>query len=82
MNRVLILLLTLSLLGQLGFSFYYSSAILTQNTNLSNNKELNKQLKERREMLEEQLADFNSLKNIKNLVDPSYQTVTNKILLK
>jgi len=68
MPKFFITIISLSLVIQIIFSFFYSSDIITQNTNLANNQTKYNSLKLEVESLEKQLSDINSIKNISTKV--------------
>jgi len=68
MPKFFITIISLALIVQIIFSFFYSSDIITQNTNLTNNQTKYNSLKLEVESLEKQLSDINSIKNISTKV--------------
>lgn len=69
MPKFFITIISLALITQIIFSFFYSSNIITQNTNLANNQTNYNSLKLEVESLEKQLSDINSIKNISTKVN-------------
>jgi len=75
MPKFFITIISLALIIQIIFSFFYSSDIITQNTNLANNQTKYNSLKLEVESLEKQLSDINSIKNISTKINPNSQFI-------
>lgn len=75
MPKFFVTIISLALIIQIIFSFFYSSDIITQNTNLANNQTKYNSLKLEVESLEKQLSDINSIKNISTKVNNNSQFI-------
>ncbi|MFA5749657.1 MAG: hypothetical protein WC895_00335 [Candidatus Shapirobacteria bacterium] len=66
MPKFFSIIIVLILIIQIIFSFFYSSNIITQNNQLNENQQKYDNLKLEVEIIEQQMADLNSIKNIKD----------------
>lgn len=84
MPKIFTWIIIVSLVFQIGFSFYYSNDILNQNTQLNQYQNQVKQLKLDLELIEKNMADLSSINTISvstsSAIIPITQTI--KILPK
>jgi cell division protein FtsB len=64
MPKTFTVIIVLTLITQIIFSFFYSSNIITQNSQLTENQKKYDDLKLEVELVEKQMADLNSIKTI------------------
>jgi predicted PurR-regulated permease PerM len=80
MPKIFVGLISIILLAQILFSFFYSSSIITQNSKLIDNQTKYDSLKLEVESLEQQVADINSIKNISSkTADKNLQFIKNSL---
>jgi cell division protein FtsL len=64
MPKTFTVIIVLTLITQIIFSFFYSSNIITQNSQLTENQKKYDDLKLEVELVEQQMADLSSIKTI------------------
>jgi predicted PurR-regulated permease PerM len=80
MPKIFVGLISIILLAQILFSFFYSSNIITQNSKLIENQTKYNSLRLEVESLEQQVADINSIKNISSkTADKNLQFIKNSL---
>jgi len=70
MNKILTFIISLSLITQIIFSFFYSNQILTQNSQLNQTQSNISQISLEIEKLQKQVSDLSSINHL-NLSTPS-----------
>lgn len=67
-NKIFIIILVITIVLQISFSFYYSSEIINQNNSLNKNLSQLDILEKQQQSLEKKLADLTSILNLQNQI--------------